>query len=206
MLLHVAHPGVPPDMEGMDAVMLGILIAMLLGVVLSLITSHVSFLRQLFLPLMTVIKATPVASFTLLVFLWLDSSALSTFVSFIMVLPVIYFAVYEGIGSADAKLLEMAKVFCVGKIKTARQIYLPAVAPFLVSAVSVALGFAWKSGIAAEIICISSGTIGNMLYDAKLLLASEDIFAWTAVVIIISKLMEVLSVKLIGRFEKAVTK
>ncbi len=179
-------------------IMLGFILAALAGTLLASISRAFSLFYELISPLLSVIKATPVASFTLLVFLWIKSEYLSIFISFIMVLPVIFFGVYEGIGKADKKLIEMADVFGVSTIKKIGGIYIPATIPFLISAASVSIGFAWKSGIAAEIICITNQTVGGSLYNAKLLLETPDIFAWTVVIIAVSKLTEVLFVKLIS--------
>jgi NitT/TauT family transport system permease protein len=107
-----------------------------------------------------------------------------------MVLPIIYINFLEGLNSADEKLLQMADVFAVGGIKRIHAIYIPAVLPHFISAVSVGLGFCWKAGIAAEVIGIPSGSIGERLYEAKLFLMTKELFAWTIVIIIISILFE----------------
>ena len=48
----------------------------------------------------------------------------------------------------------------------------------------------WKAGIAAEVIGITDGSIGEMLYRAKLYFETGDLLAWTAVIIIISTVFE----------------
>ncbi len=181
---------------------IGFIAAAALGVILAVISRIFSFAYELLSPLFAVIKATPVASFTLILFFWgVKGKHLSVWISLIMVLPVIFFAVYEGIGAADKKLLEMAKVYKVPKIKQIGGIYLPAAMPSVSSALSVAIGFAWKSGVAAEVIAIADGSVGGLLYDAKVYLESSDLFAVTATVIIISKLSEWLVVRLLARKE-----
>lgn len=75
--------------------------------------------------------------------------------------------------------------------------------PYFAAACRSAVGMAWKAGIAAEVICSPKGAIGSALYNAKIYLESEDMFAWTAAVIILSIVIEKLIVNLIlGRFEK----
>lgn len=176
---------------------IGFISASVLGTALAVSARTVRFINELLSPLFAVVKATPVASFTLILFFWgVKGKNLSVWISLIMVLPVIFFAVYEGIGAADKKLLEMAKVYEVSKVKQIREIYLPAALPSVTSALSVAIGFAWKSGVAAEVIAIANGSVGGLLYDAKTYLESRDVFAITAAVIIISKLSEWLIVKL----------
>jgi len=72
----------------------------------------------------------------------------------------------------------------------------------LLSACSLSLGIAWKSGVAAEVIGIPGGSIGEMLYQAKLYLDSPQLFAWTAVIIVVSVIFEKLFLLLLKRFYK----
>ena len=114
-----------------------------------------------------IIKATPVASFTVLALFWMDSSELSVLISFFMVVPVIYGNVLTGIRETDGNMKEMAGVFRLRRFDQVRFLYAPSVLPYLGSAVSVAIGLAWKSGVAAEVIGIVKDSIGNHLYQAK---------------------------------------
>jgi NitT/TauT family transport system permease protein len=151
---------------------------------------------------MTVMKAVPVASFIILALLWVNKKNLSVLASFIMVLPLIYTSVAQGLQAADEKLLQMAKVFHLKGFKKMVSIYIPAVLPFIISGVSVGIGFCWKSGIAAEVIGIPSGSIGERLYEAKLYLMTKELFAWTIVIIIISILFEKVVMYLLRRLQK----
>ena len=84
---------------------------------------------------------------------------------------------------------KMAQVFQVADEKI-RYIYLSQVLPFFRSGCCVALGLCWKAGVAAEVIGIPDGSIGEHLYQAKVYLDTPDLFAWTVVIIVISLLFE----------------
>ena len=168
----------------------GFFIAMALGVVLGWVSSRFWIVETLLRPITAVIKATPVASFIILVLLWFSSRNLSVIISVLMVFPVIYTNTLEGIQSADPKLLEMAKVFHMSAPRRLLYVYLPAVIPFFVSACSVSLGLCWKSGIAAEVIGIPGGSIGELLYNAKIYLQTGELLAWTVVIVAVSVLFE----------------
>ena len=58
------------------------------------------------------------------------------------------------------------------------------------SACAIAIGMCFKAGIAAEIIGIPKGSIGEKLYNAKIYLETPDLFAWTFVIIAVSVLFE----------------
>lgn len=181
----------------------GFLLGVAVGILLAVMASRTSFLEIFFSLPIRVVKATPVASFTILALLWMKSGTLSILISFLMVLPVIYTNVLTGIKETDKMLLEMAEVFHVKWLLRIRYIFLPSVLPYLLSACSVAIGLAWKSGIAAEVIGIVKESIGNHLYQAKIYLEIPELFAWTIVTIIISILFEVLVLRIIKAVERA---
>ena len=164
----------------------GFALGLVLGVLLAVAAGRLRVLELLLWPYVTVIKTTPVASFIILCLIWLDSSSLPVFISFLMVLPIVYANMLEGIRQTDQKLLEMAKLFRVGAGRRLLYIYLPQLRPYLITACSVALGLSWKAGIAAEVIGIPDGSIGERLYEAKVYLNSADLFAWTVVIIAVS--------------------
>ena len=131
-------------------------------------------------------KATPVASFIILCLIWIPSRNLSVFISFLMVFPVVYTNILEGIRQTDKQLLEMADSFGAGVGKKLQFIYLSQVMPYAVTACKLGLGLCWKAGIAAEVIGIPAGSIGEKLYKAKVYLETPDLFAWTIVIIAVS--------------------
>lgn len=171
-------------------IILGFLLALTIGILLAVTSYRNRIINELISPLMKIIKAMPVASFIILALVWIKAKNLSVLISFLMVVPVIYTNVFQGLRVADEKLLQMAKVFHIGSWKTIKAIYIPSVIPYFISAVSVGLGFCWKSGIAAEVIGIPAGSIGERLYEAKLYLMTKELFAWTIVIILISVLFE----------------
>ncbi|MGI5891312.1 MAG: ABC transporter permease [Bacillota bacterium] len=182
-------------------IVLGFIIAVVCGVGLAILSSQIYWIKVLVNPLASVVKSTPVASFIILALIWITSKNLSVFISFLMVFPIIYTNTLHGILNTDKKMLEMAQVFHISAGKKFLNIYLPEVMPFFVSACSVSLGICWKSGIAAEVIGLPSGSIGEKLYHAKIYLNTGDLFAWTAVIILISILFEKVFLSLLQRLQ-----
>lgn len=177
----------------------GFLLALAVGTALAALAARFRAAEILLRPYMATIKSVPVASFIVIALIWLSSSGLSVFISFLIVLPIIYTNVLGGIRAADKKLLEMADVFRLPLARRLRYIRLPALKPYLTSACSVASGLAWKSGIAAEVIGIPSGSIGEALYNAKVYLNTADLLAWTVVIVLISVASEKLFMLLLKR-------
>jgi len=170
--------------------MCGFALALAVGVIIAVVSSTSRVFQILIQPAMNVINAIPIASFTVIALLAVRSENLSIFVSFITVLPIIYHNTHKGILSTDPKLLEMAKIFNVPSWKKAVYIYLKTVAPYVLAGANVGIGFAWKSGIAAELIGVVRGTIGASLHNARIFLLTADLFAWTIAIVLLSYVME----------------
>lgn len=164
----------------------GFALSCVLGTACAALAARFRRLRELLGPLVAVVKAVPVVSFIILALIFFSSENLSLLISALMVFPPVYLNVLEGIGRADRKLLEMAKVFRVPWGRQAVGIYLPAVLPSFRSAVSLSLGLCWKAGAAAEVIGLPAGTIGERLYTAKVYFETGGLFAWTAVIVAVS--------------------
>ena len=169
---------------------LGFLAALALGVALAALASRWRAVRELVAPVMGAVKAVPVASFVILVLLWVSSRELSVVIAFLMALPVVYTNVLEGIEQTDHDLVEMAEVFGIRGWERVRLVYAPQVLPYVRAAVSLGLGLSWKAGIAAEVIGLPDFTIGEHLYDAKVYLDTPSLFAWTVAIVALSALVE----------------
>ena len=168
----------------------GFLLSAAVGTVLAVAASRSAVLETLLWPYMLTVKTVPVASFIVIALIWLSSSYLSVFIVFLMVLPIIYNNILNGIKSADSRMTEMAEVFSLTPKKRFIYIAIPTVKPFLRSACQTAIGFAFKSGVAAEIIGIPNGSIGEKLYSAKVHLETAQLFAYTVLIVVLSVIFE----------------
>ena len=180
-------------------IMSGFFLALAAGAALAVFAARFTFVKELLSPLMSVIKSVPVASFVILALFWFGSKNLSTFTSFLIVLPVVYGNLLQGFSAPGKHMLEMARIFRMRAIYRALYIYLPAAKPHIMSACALSLGMCWKAGIAAEVIGLPRGTLGEQLYYAKIYYSMADLFAYTAVIVAVSWLFEKLFVCLLGK-------
>ena len=183
-------------------ILTGFILGVAAGTLLACLTSKISFLYSLFKPVVNIIKATPVASFIILALVWMNKTAVPSFISFLMVLPIVFANVSSGIEQTDRSLLEMAKVFHFTGKQRLTKIYIPSVMPSFLAAVTTSLGFAWKAGVAAEVLATPRNSIGTELYNSKVYLETTDLFAWTAAVIILSIILEKIIVTLIKKIAR----
>ena len=171
-------------------ILLGVTGAVILGTVLAVFTEKSRWGKLLIAPAMTAMQATPVASFTILVLIWLDRDYVPVLICGMMGLPLVWNSVSGGIRTTNVQLLEMAKVYHLSGFQTVRRIYVPSVMPFFRMACSSALGLGWKAGIAAEVLTVPRSSIGRMISESKLYLMTEELFAWTLAVIVLSLLLQ----------------
>ena len=177
----------------------GFLLSCALAVVLAALSARFSRVKELLAPLVAAVKTVPVASFIILALIWMGSARLPLFIAFLMVFPVIYSNTLQGLKSTDPQLLEMARLFRVPWMRRLRYIHLPTLEPYLLAGCSTALGMSWKAGVAAEVIGVVGGSIGEKLYEAKIYLETADLLAWTVVIVAVSALFERLFLALLRR-------
>lgn len=168
----------------------GLILGVTLGSLMGVLASRYLWVRDLMTPLISVIRAIPVASFIILALAWVSEKSLSAFISFMICFPVFYTNVLSGAAGVNPLLTEMAQVFRLGPVKRFRSIFVPAVFPYLKTAFNVSVGLAWKSGTAAELITVPTGSIGELLHQAKIFLETADNLAWAFTIILLSLLFE----------------
>lgn len=177
----------------------GFLIAFAAGLLCGSLSFRFSLVEEILSPILSLMKTIPVASFVILALIWAGSKHLTLVVSFFVVFPIIDRNTLAGLRAADPGLLEMAKVFRMNPFHVIWQIERPALAPYLVSACELALGMAWKSGVAAEVIGTPDYSIGEKLYMAKIYFSTDELFAWTMTILIVSVLFEKIMMALLKK-------
>ena len=171
-------------------IMAGFLLSAVTGVILALLSIRVKALGVLFDPFCSVIRAVPVASFIILVLVMFSSKNVSLVISYLMGFPVIYSTLRRGIEATPEELIECADVFSLGYPKRLLYIYTPHLLPYTASALSVACGLCFKSGIAAEVIGYPKGSVGEAMYLSKIGFNMAELLSYTAVIVVISVICE----------------
>ena len=178
-------------------IVIGFLSGLVLGLALAILAAKLPIIEDLLWPFMITAKSVPVASFIVLALMWLTSKELSVFISFLMVLPIIYTNILEGIKNSNRDIDKMAEVFKMSFGRKIIYVWLPRIKPFLLSASSIAIGLSWKAGIASELIGIPSSSLGEMLYYSKIYFNTLDLFAWTLIIVALSISFEKIFVALL---------
>ena len=104
----------------------GFLLGAAAGIAGAALAGRFSIAEELLTPLVAAVKAVPVASFVILILIWVSSKNLSVVISFLMVFPILYTNTRNGLRELDTALLEMTDVFQVPRPVRLRWVILPA--------------------------------------------------------------------------------
>lgn len=171
-------------------------VATALGVLCAVICSRFDFLNFMLKPLLATVKSVPVTVFVFILYL-LVFDLTSMIITILMVFPIVFANVYTGIKNIDKDLMEVCQVYKIPRKKRVKSLYLPTVMPYFISALTSAIGLAWKAGIAAEALCPPENSMGLHIALAKQNIDNEELFAWAMTLVIINLVFEFIVKKLI---------
>jgi NitT/TauT family transport system permease protein len=171
-------------------VITGLLLGVIAGIILAIASHHVKIIRSLVSPIVSVIKATPVATFIIILYVNMKNDALTIFIGFLMVMPIIWQNLIDAYDSIDKELIEVCELYDFSFKKKMKVLVLPAFLNYLLPGLVTATGLAWKSEVAAEIIAYTTNSIGQHMNMAQYANDTPTMFAWTLVIIVISILLE----------------
>ncbi|MEQ2952060.1 ATP-binding cassette domain-containing protein [Collinsella sp. CLA-AA-H302] len=161
----------------------GLALAAVCGGVLAGVSSHSRTFAHLVAPALSFVKATPVACVVVLLLIWLGSARVSIAAVFLMALPGVYFSLAEGLAQVNKPLKQMFRLHSVRGWRLFCAHTWREVLPFVLSCARAVIGMSWKAGVAAELIGMAVGTVGERIYQAKLLIETADLLAWTVLVV-----------------------
>lgn len=173
-------------------ILAGFILGVIVGFLFGILTFNLKICDYIFAPAMKVIRAVPVVSFIILAFLFVDVDVLPIVISFLMVVPLIWQNVHDGLLNTDKELDAVSRIYNVGKIKNLVKVKIPQILPTFFSGCVSALGYAWKAGVAAEVLCTPAKSIGHLIYSAKANLNFDEVYATTLTVVLFSIIIEVL--------------
>jgi NitT/TauT family transport system permease protein len=165
-------------------VILGLLVAVPLGMVTGIVSGLDRRAAAFFKPLFQIVSATPVMAVILIAFLWFGQERTPVFTAFLMVFPVMAANTAEGVRVGDSGLVEMARAYGLSRSQRLRALYLPAIVPFAVGGLRSALSLCWKVVVAAEVLVQPLRALGTGMQRARAQLETPELFAWTAATVL----------------------
>jgi len=176
----------------------GLILGIFLGIILATLCHKFDFLSTIFSPLISIMKATPVACIIVLLWIRMSYTEIAVFVVVLMILPIVWQNVYDGYKSIDNSLIEVTNVFELTRLQRFRILIIPSILSYLLPAIITSVGLAWKAEIAAEI--MTNSNIGRLIYDYKTVsYDTASIFAWTVIIVSLSIIFEKVTKCFLGR-------
>ena len=176
----------------------GLLIGIISGVVLATLCFKFDILNTILSPIVSIMKATPVACIIVLLWIRLNYTEIAIFVVMLMVLPIVWQNVFDGYKAIDTSLVEVAEIFELSYIKKLKVLIIPSILSYLLPAIITSVGLAWKAEIAAEI--MTNSNIGKLIYNFKTVsYDTASIFAWTVIIVVLSIIFEGITKRFLGR-------
>ncbi len=171
--------------------LIGFAISFILGIGLGILAGVNSSFNAFLKPILVTIRSTPVISLILLALIWFKVDMVPVFIAFLTMFPFICTNVIDGIRNVDPYLVEMANIYKVSHQRVIKEVYLPAIVPFIFSGASSAMGFGWRAIIIGEVLSQPKFGIGTVMQTAQTYLLVKEVIAWTIIAVIISYLFEI---------------
>lgn len=141
-------------------------------------------------PWIILVRSIPVIALVLLAILWFSSDVVPVFIGILIMLPIVYLNIVEGIRSIDPKIVQMARFYGIGGRRLIREIYLPGIRPFAVSGMSNAVGMGWRAIVVGEVLSQPQWGIGTAMHSAQIFLQVDILMAWTLVAVLFGAIFD----------------
>lgn len=165
-------------------------LAMLLGVAIGLALGRKKGLNNFFDSWLVILLNIPALVTIILCYIWfglIETAAI--FAVVINKLPNVIVTIREGARSLDEELIDMARAYQFGRIKTIQHVILPQLFPYIMASARTGLALIWKIVLVVEMLGRSDG-MGYQIHLFFQLFDITSILAYTVSFIVIIQLIE----------------
>ena len=168
----------------------GFLISMVCAMIFSILSDYSPVMRSIFTPIHVLTKTIPNASYIIIAIIWLGSEGAASAVSFMILFPVFYNSFINAMDQEDASLKDVGLIYRESFFGKLRYRTMPLILTEILTTGKTAASMGFKVGVMAEVIGQVKVGIGRQMSYARLYLQTDRLIAWTAVIIIISILLD----------------
>jgi NitT/TauT family transport system permease protein len=180
-------------------VMTGLILSGILALFLGVLAGSYSAVRDALSPLIVAVQSCPTIVWVSLFLVWVGSGHIVPVLAVVLgCFPPMFINIAQGMVSLDRRLLSMARLYRVPRMVVFRDVIIPGLRHYAVSAFSYALGISWKVTCTAEYIASAKG-IGSQIYWSYRELDINRLFAWTLLLIAIGLSLDRIAVGPIQR-------
>ncbi|MEG1536172.1 MAG: ABC transporter permease subunit [Clostridia bacterium] len=164
--------------------------AFVFGLALAILSFSFGAIEKLLNPIISIMRSIPTMSILLLTLIWLDAFSSPILMAFFVIFPIIYTNVLGSLNGIDKSLIDMSKLFCVGKKTLITKLYIPSISASIFSSIRSTLSLTLKLIIAGEVFAQTAKSIGLNMYLGQIYLETAKLFAWTIVAIVLGGILE----------------
>jgi NitT/TauT family transport system permease protein len=175
--IYVVTGEIWPDiaLSGLE-VLVGLGLAMLVGIPLGLVAGRFRYFSYAFEPFMMGLNATPQVAFLPLLVLWIGTGfwTRAVIVFLLAVLPILI-STHAAVRTVDPRLLRVARSFSSSEPHTFKTIIFPSAIPFILAGLRLAIGRSMIGIVVGELYGSATG-IGIMINKAGSLFQTDKVF------------------------------
>lgn len=169
---------------------IGFIISLFLAITLGVLSNISKFIYNFMVPILNFLKSVPTMAIIILALIWLNNNIAPMFVGFIMVFPILYETVLNGILNVDIDIINMAKLYKISRKTLIKDIYIPSIFINLKLVLTSTLGLNLKMVIAGEALAQPKYAVGSNLQLEKLYLNTSGVFAWIIIILLIVNILD----------------
>ncbi len=171
-------------------------ISMVWGSLLGILAGFFPVINYILKPIILLVRSTPNVVVILLAFIWIGQERSPQLVGFMVIFPIVYSNILNGLKNVDTKLIEMGRLYKLSHLSMLKDIFIPSIKPYVRAAMSSAIGLNMKIMIAAEVICQPRFGVGTRLQQERMLANIPELIAWGIISIVLVALIEKLVAKI----------
>jgi len=142
----------------------------------------------------------PSVGWAILAMIWFGTTdAAVLFVEIAILTPFCLINLMEGLKELDGELIEMGASFTRSRRRSFVKIVVPMLLPYVLSAVRIAYGVAWKIALVAELFGVSSG-LGYLMLKAQIVSDAATVYATCFAIVLLFLAGEKLVIDPLSRF------
>ena len=169
---------------------LGTLSAFILSFIFAILSYDFKLINQGLKPLVLVSKTIPNITYILLVLIWFSREMSVFFVTLLILFPVLYTQISTGLLGINPEHLEVLKLYPETYFHRLTKVIIPLIRISLFEGLKGALSLGFKVGVMAEILGQVQPGLGYLMHIARMNFETVDLFAYTAIMIMVVVLFE----------------
>lgn len=160
-------------------------VSAIFGLVFGLLSAFFPTLKDSLSLIVTTLRSVPVVSVIVIVWILSGARYAPYVITFLMVFPLVYQAILEGVKSLASENHDVWKLDTKLNVFVIYNVHIPLITPFIKTAFYQSVGLGIKVLVMSEFITQTPNSMGKKIFDAKQLLDYSGVFAWTVLLIVV---------------------